>query len=187
MRQAHIEDAVGALEYLLTVEQEPIYRQAAVASAGLGRATNGRYMLRLLSPLTCLLAPSKTSDAAVSAATAMQSMFATVRHQIASDGTLGDDPIWKVLQESDALKHILWRLDKSHAALGIGVAECAEVLAMIMERWPGARYRVGKVEAVRSCLLDHCMSSNEAVVVASLRACQALGMSFIYFISLDSN
>lgn len=176
--QPYIVDAVAALEYLLAVEQEPIYRQAAAASAGLGRATNGRYMLRLLSPLACLLAPSKTSEAAVSAATAMQSMLVTVRPQTASDITMGDDPIWKVLQASEALKHILWRLDNSRE---IGVAECAEVLAVIMERWPGVRYRVGKVAAVRSCLLEHCRSSSEAVVVASLRACQALGMDFIHF------
>lgn len=180
--QAYVEEAVAALEYLLAVEQDTVYRQAAVASAGLGRATNGRYMLRLLSPLVCLLAPSKASEAAVSAATAMQSILVTVRPQIASDGTMGDDPIWKVLHESDALKHILWRLDKHRTVLGI--AECAEVLAMILERWPGARFRVGQVEAVRSSLFYHCMSSNEAVEVASLRSCQALvlcaGVAVLY-------
>lgn len=185
-RQAYVEEAVAALEYLLAVEQDTVYRQAAVASAGLGRATNGRYMLRLLSPLVCLLAPSKASEAAVSAATAMQSILVTVRPQIASDGTMGDDPIWKVLHESDALKHILWRLDKHRTVLGI--AECAEVLAMILERWPGARFRVGQVEAVRSSLFYHCMSSNEAVEVASLRSCQALGnyviRLYIHFLNI---
>ena len=165
---------MAALEYLLAVEQDTVYRQAAAASAGLGKATNGRYMQRLLSPLACLLAPSKASDAAVSAATAMQSILVAARPQIAFDGTMDDDPIWKVLREADVLKHILWRLDKNRAV--VGIAECAEVLAIILERWPGARYRVGHVEAVRSALLHHCMSSNDAVVVASLRACQALGI-----------
>lgn len=170
---------MAALEYLLAVEQEPIYKQAAAASAGLVRATNGLYMRRLLSPLAYLLAPSKASDAAVSAAIAMQSILVNARPQKTSDGTVVDDPVWKVLEESEAVKHILWRLDNPRAS---GVAECAEVLAMIMERWAGARYRVGKAEAVRSCLLDHCMSStNEAVVVACLRACQALGLHFIHF------
>ena len=164
---------MAALEYLLAVEQETIYRQAAEASAGLGRATNGRYMLRLLSPLACLLVPSKASEAAQSAAAAMQSILVTVRPQKASGGTMDDDPIWKVLQESDALKHILWRLDEHHSAV------CAEVLAMILERWPGARYRVGQVQAVRSSLLALCMSGNEAVAMASLRVCQALGVHHI--------
>ena len=160
---------MAALEYLLAVEQETIYRQAAAASVGLGRRTNGRYMLRLLSPLACLLAPSKGSEAAVSAATAMQRVLATVRPSTASD-----DPIWKVLHESDALKHILWRLGKRHTAPG--TAECAEVLTMILERWPGVRYRVGRDQEIRSSLRYHCRSSNEAVAVASLRACQALGI-----------
>ncbi|KAG0572040.1 hypothetical protein KC19_VG064400 [Ceratodon purpureus] len=180
--QTYIEEAVAALEYLLAVEQDTVYRQAAAASAGLGKATNGRYMQRLLSPLACLLAPSKASDAAVSAATAMQSILVAARPQIAFDGTMDDDPIWKVLRETDVLKHILWQLDKNRSVAGI--AECAEFLAIILERWPGARYRVGHVEAVRSALLHHCMSSNDAVVVASLRACQALvlcaGVAVLY-------
>lgn len=172
--QVHLEEAVAALEYLLSVEHNTIYRQAAVVSAGLGRATNGRYMLRLLSPLSCLLAPAKATEAVVSAATAIQSILATVRPQISFDGTMGDDPVWRVLEDSDALKHILRRLEDPVATTS-EIAECTEVLAMILERWSGARYRVGQVGAVRSSLLNHCMSSDGEVAVASLQACQALG------------
>lgn len=173
--QVHLEEAVAALEYLLSVEHNTIYRQAAVVSAGLGRATNGRYMLRLLSPLSCLLAPAKATEAVVSAATAIQSILATVRPQISFDGTMGDDPVWRVLEDSDALKHILRRLEDPVATTS-EIAECTEVLAMILERWSGARYRVGQVGAVRSSLLNHCMSSDGEVAVASLQACQALAL-----------
>jgi hypothetical protein len=98
--------------------------------AGLGRATNARYMLRLLSLLACLLVPSKASEVAESAVASMQSILVIVWPHKASSGTMDDDPIWKVLQEPDALKHNLWRLDKHHSAV------CAEILAVILERWP---------------------------------------------------
>lgn len=161
------------MEYLLAVEQEAIYRQAAQISAALVKATRFQYMVRLLGPLACLLAPSKTSEAAVFAATALQILLVNLRFQVSSD----DDPTWKVLQESEALKHILWRLENSRAPVA---PDFAEVLAAILERWPRARYQVGKLEPVRTRLLQHCTSSNSSVVEASLRACQALGTNFAY-------
>lgn len=155
-----------AMEYLLAVEQEVTYKQAAQTCAALVKVTRFQYMVRLLGPLAGLLAPSKTMEAAVFAATALQILLVNLlRSQVSSD----DDPTWKILQESEALKHILRRIENSRAP------EFAEVLAAILERWPRARYQVGKLEPVRTCLLQHCTSSSSPVVEASLRACQALG------------
>lgn len=181
LAQGAIEEAVAALEYLLGSEPETIYKLAAGASAGLAGATQGRYMLRLLSPLAFLLSPSKTSLATASAAVAMQSILTTVRTRTADGQSVADDPVWKTLEDASVLKNIIWRLDKKNSNGLVGVAECAEILAIILERWPVARYRVGQMEAVRSSLLALCMNSTEAVAVSALRACSALGIHLHLF------
>lgn len=179
--QATFEEAVAALEYLLSVEQEVIYKQAAGASEGMAVATQGRYMLCLLPPLAFLLAPSKAPQAAVSAAKAMQSILALVRpHKFTTVG-MASDEVWETLHDADTLKNVMWRLDmtQNNSTGGAGVAEFAELLTILLERWPAARYKVGSIEAVRSSLLGHCMSGIIANAIAGLRACQALGTQLV--------
>ncbi len=75
------------------------------------------------------------------------------------------------------LGSILSQLDMGQSVHGTtGVAECNEVLAMILERWPVARFRVGHMQSVRIALLSHGMSGNKVITIAGLRACSALGI-----------
>ncbi|CAM6023862.1 unnamed protein product [Sphagnum balticum] len=173
--QAAIDEAVPALETLLAAEQDAVYKQAAVATSGLVGVLREHHLLQLLLPLAGLLSPSKAAVATASAATAMLRIIGTAKPRVADKWRGLDDPVWQALEQADVLGSILSQLDMGQSVHGTtGVAECNEVLAMILERWPVARFRVGHMQSVRIALLSHGMSSDKAITIAGLRACSAL-------------
>lgn len=55
---------------------------------------------------------------------------------------MGDDLVWRVLEDLDVLKYIL-RCLEDFVVIIFEIVECIEVLVMILECWLGVRYRVG--------------------------------------------
>ncbi|KAL2621533.1 hypothetical protein R1flu_001738 [Riccia fluitans] len=174
--QIPLEDSVATLENLLRAKMETVYSKAADVTAALVDvmgdgllAYGGR---RLVGPLTDRLKNSKLTIA-VPAATALHGILLKIK--FGAHIKASDDSTWKALQDADVLEVISHSVQEDEE-VSAKDATLLKLGAVILERWPESRYRLGRSSSFRTSLLLRCKSRNDLVAQGALRTVSALAL-----------
>ncbi|KAL3680649.1 hypothetical protein R1sor_023605 [Riccia sorocarpa] len=174
--QIPLEDSVASLEHLLRAETETVYSKAADVTAALvdvmGDGLLGYGGRRLVGPLADRLKSSKLSIA-VSAATALHGILLKVK----SWGGIkaAEDSTWKALEDADVLSVIRHSVQEDEEG-NSNAAALLKLGAVVVEKWPESRYRLGRYSSLRTALLIRCQSSSNLVAQGALRTISALAL-----------
>ncbi|BBN14107.1 hypothetical protein MPTK1_6g08910 [Marchantia polymorpha subsp. ruderalis] len=174
--QVPLEECVATLQSLLGAERETVFSKAADVCEDLivvmGDGLLGYGGKRLVGPLARLLKCSKLSIV-IAAATALHGILLRIKPGI-NRVKAGDDSTWKALEDADVLAIVNLIQDDRDSIVKDNAL--MDLIAVIVERWPEARYRVGCNSSFRTTLLLRCTSNSDTVAQIALRAASALAL-----------